>query len=39
MLNTVDDLPRTDLQNIDTSSTSAEDVIFIFAYLENKQRS
>lgn len=35
MLHTVDDLPRADLQNIDTRSTGAEDVLFIFADLKN----
>lgn len=38
MLNTVDDLPRADLQNIDMRPTSAKDVLFIFADLKNKQR-
>lgn len=38
MLHAVDDLPRADLQNIDARSTSAEDVLFIFADLKNTKK-
>lgn len=34
MLNTVHDLSSADLQNIDTRSTRAKDVLFIFADLK-----
>lgn len=34
----MDNLPCTDLQNIDTRSTGAKDVILIFADLKNKIR-
>jgi len=37
MLNTVDNLPCADLQNVDTRFTSAKDVLFIVADLENNQ--
>lgn len=38
MLNTVHDLPCADLQNIDTRSTSAKDVLFILADLKQINR-
>lgn len=38
MLNTVDYLPRADLQNIDTRATSAKDVFLIFADLEKNRQ-
>lgn len=37
MLHTVDNLARADLQNIDTGSTCAENVLLIFADLEKTQ--
>lgn len=37
MLDTVDNLPGADFQNIDTRATSAKDVFLIFADLKNKQ--
>lgn len=39
MLNTVDDLPRADLQNIDTRATSAKDVFLVFADLKNQKQT
>lgn len=38
VFNAVDDLPCADLQNIDTRSTGAKNVILIFADLKNKNR-
>lgn len=36
MLNTVNDLPSADLQNIDSRATGAKDVFLIFADLKKK---
>lgn len=36
MLNTVNDLPSADLQNIDSRATGTKDVFLIFADLEKK---
>lgn len=38
MLNTVNDLPGADLQNIDSRATGAKDVFLIFADLKQKER-
>lgn len=38
VFNTVDNLPGADLQNIDMRSTSAKNVLLIFADLKNKKQ-